>query len=137
VKRDQFLARVDDAMASIPEEFRQALTNIAIVVEDEPTAAQLADVGVEPPDTLFGLYEGTPLTEREWARGNVLPDKITLFQGPIQDSSDDDDDLVRAIGETLIHEIGHYFGLSEEEIEDIEQRYWYGDEAGGDAEEEK
>jgi predicted Zn-dependent protease with MMP-like domain len=137
VKRDQFLARVDDAMASIPEEFRQALTNIAIVVEDEPTAAQLAEVGVEPPDTLFGLYEGTPLTEREWARGNVLPDKITLFQGPIEDSSDDADDLVRAIGETLIHEIGHYFGLSEEEIEDIEQRYWHGDEAGDDAEEEK
>lgn len=116
-------------MASIPEEFRQALTNIAIVVEDEPTTAQLAEVGVEPPDSLFGLYEGTPLTEREWSRGNVLPDKITLFQAPIEDSSDDEDDLVRAIGETLIHEIGHYFGLSEEQIEEIEQRYWYGDEA--------
>jgi len=128
VKRDQFLARVDEAMASIPDEFRQALTNIAIVVEDEPTPGQLAEVGVEPPDTLFGLYEGTPLTEREWARGNVLPDKITLFQGPIEESADDEDDLVRAIGETLIHEIGHYFGLSEDEIEDIEQRYWYGDE---------
>lgn len=121
-------------MASIPDEFRQALTNIAIVVEDEPTARQLAEVGVEPPDTLFGLYEGTPLTEREWARGNVLPDKITLFQGPIEDSSDDEDDLVRAIGETLIHEIGHYFGLSEEQIEDIEQRYWYGDEPGDEHE---
>lgn len=127
MNRDRFLARVDEALASIPEEFRQALTNIAIVVEDEPTAAQLAEVGVEPPDTLLGLYQGTPITERQWAHGNVLPDKITLFQAPIEESSDDEDDLVRAVGETLIHEVGHYFGLSEEEIEEIEQRYWYGD----------
>ena len=127
MNRDRFLARVDEALASIPEEFRQALTNIAIVVEDEPSAAQLAEVGVEPPDTLLGLYQGTPITERQWAHGNVLPDKITLFQAPIEESSDDEDDLVRAVGETLIHEVGHYFGLSEEEIEEIEQRYWYGD----------
>lgn len=127
MNRDRFLARVDEALASIPEEFRHALTNIAIVVEDEPSAAQLAEVGVEPPDTLLGLYQGTPITERQWAHGNVLPDKITLFQAPIEESSDDEDDLVRAVGETLIHEVGHYFGLSEEEIEEIEQRYWYGD----------
>jgi predicted Zn-dependent protease with MMP-like domain len=134
VNRDQFLARVDEAMAGIPEEFRKALVNIAVVVEDEPSATQLAEVGVEPPDTLFGLYEGTPLTERQWAHGNVLPDKITLFQGPIEDASDDEEDLVRAIGETLIHEVGHYFGLSEAQIEAIEDQYWYG-EAGDDDEE--
>jgi predicted Zn-dependent protease with MMP-like domain len=132
VKREEFLTRVDEALASIPEEFRRALINIAIVIEDEPSAAQLAEVGVEPPDTLLGLYQGTPITERQWAHGNVLPDKITLFQLPIEESSDDEDDLVRAIGETLIHEVGHYFGLSEEEIEEIEQRYWYGD--GNDTE---
>ena len=107
VKREDFLARVDAALTLIPTEFRQALTNIAIVVEDEPSSAQLAEVGVVPPDTLFGLYEGTPLPERQWAHGNVLPDKITLFQAPIEDSSDDEDDLVGAIGETLIHEVGH------------------------------
>ena len=83
-------------------------------------------MGIEPPDTLLGLYEGTPLTERQWAHGNVLPDKITLFQLPIEDASDDEDDVVVAIGETLIHEIGHYFGLSEEEIEEIEEQYWRG-----------
>ena len=56
----------------------------------------------------------------------MLPDKITLFQRPIEDESDDDEDTIVAIGETLIHEIGHYFGLSEEEIEEIEERYWRG-----------
>jgi predicted Zn-dependent protease with MMP-like domain len=126
--REVFLGFVDEALATIPPKFRDALVNIAIVVEDEPSEAQLADVGIEPPDTLLGLYEGTPLTERQWAHGNALPDKITLFQGPIEDASDDEDDMVIAIGETLIHEIGHYFGLSEEEIEEIEERYWRGDD---------
>ena len=124
MKREAFRRLVDEALESIPPEFRDAMQNIAIVIEDEPTLEQLASVEIEPPDTLLGLYEGTPLTERHWAHGNVLPDKITLFQGPIEDSSDDDEDVVVAIGETLIHEIGHYFGLSEEQIEEIEERYW-------------
>lgn len=123
--RDAFLGLVDEALASIPPRFREALTNMAIVVEDEPTMAQLASVELAPPDTLLGLYEGTPLTERAWAHGNALPDKVTLFQGPIEDTSDDEDDVVVAIGETLIHELGHYFGLSEEEIEEIEEQYWH------------
>jgi len=130
--RDEFRACVDDALASIPDHFRDAMSNIAIVIEDEPSAETLEDVGIEPPDTLFGLYQGTPLTERTWAHGNTLPDKITLYQSVIEDESDGPDDVVVAIGETLIHEIGHYFGLSEEEIEEIEERYWHGN--GGDAE---
>jgi len=120
----RFRQLVDEALETIPVEFRDAMRNIAIVVEDEPTTRQLADVGIEPPDTLFGLYEGVPLTERAWSEGGTLPDKITLFQRPIEDASADEDDLVIGIGETLIHEIGHYFGLSEEEIEEIEERYW-------------
>jgi predicted Zn-dependent protease with MMP-like domain len=130
MNRARFRKLVDEALATIPEEFRQAMANMAIVVEDEPSPGQLADVGVEPPDTLFGLYEGTPLTERQWSHETPLPDKITLFQGPIEDASDGEDDVIVAIGETLIHEVGHYFGLSEEEIEAIEERYWRG--AGDD-----
>ena len=127
MKRAEFLALVNDAMAMIPDRFRDAMKNIAVVVEDEPSARALADVGLEPPDTLLGLYEGIPLTERQWAHGNVLPDKITLFQLPIEDASSDSEDVMIAIAETLIHEVGHYFGLSEEEIEEIEERYWNGD----------
>jgi predicted Zn-dependent protease with MMP-like domain len=127
--RERFRQLVDEALESIPDDFREAMTNIAIVIEQEPTMTQLDEVGLEPPETLLGLYEGTPLTERQWAHGNVLPDKITLFQGPIEADSESEDDIVVAIGETLIHEIGHYFGLSEEEIEEIEDRYWH---AGAD-----
>jgi predicted Zn-dependent protease with MMP-like domain len=132
--REEFRALVDEALATIPDRFREAMQNIAIVVEDEPSARVLDDVGIEPPDTLLGLYEGTPLTERQWAHGNVLPDKITLFQDPIEDSSNDREDTVVAIAETLIHEVGHYFGLSEEEIEEIEDRYWHGEDIDDDVE---
>jgi predicted Zn-dependent protease with MMP-like domain len=128
--RDAFQRLVDAALETIPAEFRAALDNIAIVIEDEPAPDQLDQVDVEPPDTLLGLYEGTPLTEREWAHGNVLPDKITLFQGPIEDASEDEDDAMVVVGETLIHEIGHYFGLSEDEIERIERDYWHRDTPG-------
>jgi len=100
------------------------MTNLAIVVEDEPSPDLLREMEIEPPETLFGLYQGTPLTERRWDYGNVLPDRILLFQGPHEREAEDHDELVVSIGETLIHEIGHYFGLSEEEIEAIEERYW-------------
>lgn len=127
--RDEFDKLVAEAVRSIPKRFRDAMQNIAIVVEDEPALDTLEEVGIEPPDTLLGLYQGTPLTERQWAHGNVLPDKITLYQWPIEDESENEDDLVVAIGETLIHEVGHYFGLSEEEIEEIEDKYWHAAEA--------
>jgi len=123
-KRDQFEKLVAEALASIPRRFRDAMNNIAIVVEDEPGSELLDEMDVEPGGTLLGLYQGTPLTERGSSYGNVLPDRILLFQGPLERESDDLDDLVVAIGETLIHEIGHYFGLSEDEIEEIEDKYW-------------
>ena len=125
---EQFQQLVSEAIDSLPRRFREAMVNMAIVVEDEPTLDQLRQVEVEPPDTIYGLYEGIPLPERQWAHGNVLPDKISIFRLPILEDSVDEDDIVVGIGETLIHEVGHYFGLSEEEIMDIEERYWRGDE---------
>jgi predicted Zn-dependent protease with MMP-like domain len=127
VDRKAFEQLVADALHSIPRRFRKAMKNIAIVVEDEPAEDLLDDMAIEPPDTLLGLYQGTPLTERTSSYGNVLPDRVLIFQGPHERAAEDEDDLVVAIGETLIHEIGHYFGLSEEEIEEIEERYWRGD----------
>jgi predicted Zn-dependent protease with MMP-like domain len=123
-KKESFEKLVADALASIPRRFRDAMSNIAIVVEDEPEPALLDEMEVERGGTLLGLYQGTPLTERRWDYGNTLPDRILLFQGPLERESDDEEDLVVAIGETLIHEIGHYFGLSEDEIEAIEEQYW-------------
>lgn len=125
--RDEFERHVAHALRSIPSRFRHAMQNLAIVVEDEPPRALLREMSIDPPDTLFGLYQGTPLTERRWDYGNTLPDRILLFQGPHEREATDDEDLVGSIAETLIHEIGHYFGLSEDEIEAIEEQYWRGD----------
>jgi predicted Zn-dependent protease with MMP-like domain len=127
MNRRAFELLVQDALGSIPKRFRRAMKNLAIVVEEEPDADLLAEMAIEPPDTLLGLYQGIPLTERRWDYGNTLPDRILLFQGPLERESDDETDLVVAIGETLIHEVGHYFGLSEAEIEAIEEQYWRGD----------
>lgn len=129
MKKAVFEQLVADALASIPRRFRKAISNLVIVVEDEPSSDLLSEMAIEPPDTLFGLYQGTPLTERGWGHGNTLPDRILLFQGPHERAAEDDDDLVVSIGETLIHEVGHYFGLSEEEIEEIEARYWRGEDS--------
>jgi predicted Zn-dependent protease with MMP-like domain len=126
VERKEFEQLVAEALASIPRRFRKAMKNIAIVVEDEPSRDLLREMEIEPPDTLLGLYQGTPLTERPWGYGNALPDRVLIFQGPHERAAEDEDDLVVAIGETLIHEIGHYFGMNEEEIEEIEERYWAG-----------
>lgn len=128
MERKRFEQLVAEALASVPRRFRDAMKNIAIVVEDEPAPDLLDEMGIAPPDTLLGLYQGTPLTERTWAYGNTLPDRVLIFQGPHERDADDEDDLVVAIGETLIHEIGHYFGLSEDEIQEIEEKYWRGEE---------
>jgi len=75
---------------------------------------------IEPPDTLFGLYHGTPLPERPWAYGTCChDDRISIYQRPILDACQTEDEVVATIGETVIHEVGHYFGLSEEELEAI------------------
>ncbi len=126
--RKRFERLVAEALETIPRRFRQAIRNVAVVVEDEPSPELLADMGIEPPETLFGLYQGTPLPERSWDYGNQLPDRIVIFQRPIEEACGDDEaEIVQTIGETVIHEFGHYFGLSEEEIEAIEERYWRGE----------
>ena len=125
--RAEFERLVREAVLLIPPRFRREMKNLALVVEMEPSAALLDEMEIEPPDSLYGLYQGTPLTERTWDFGNTLPDRITIFQRPIEEDCEDEDEIRAVIGETLIHEVGHYFGLSEEEIEEIEERYWRGE----------
>ncbi len=134
--RERFERLVVEAVALIPKRFRREMKNLALVVEDEPSAALLDEMEIEPPDSLYGLYQGTPLPERAWAHGNTLPDRVTLFQKPIEEDCEDEDEVRAVIGETLIHEVGHYFGLSEEEIEEIEEQYWRGGTLGPDEDDE-
>ena len=130
--RAAFERLVAEAVKLIPPRFRREMKNLALVVESEPSPELLEEMEIEPPDSLYGLYQGTPLPERGWGFGNALPDRITLFQRPIEEDCEDEDDIRAVIGETLIHEVGHYFGLSEEEIEAIEEQYWRGETASDD-----
>ena len=134
--RERFQQLVVEAVTLIPKRFRREMKNLALVVEDEPTAALLEEMEIVAPDSLYGLYQGTPLPERSWGFGNALPDRITLYQRPIEEDCDDEDDVRAVIGETLIHEVGHYFGLSEDEIQDIEERYWRGETLTADEDDE-
>ena len=126
----EFARLAEEAVALIPVRFRRAMTNLAVVIEDHPSASLLEEMEVEPPDSLYGLYSGTPLPERHWDDGNRLPDRITLFQQPIEEDAADADDARIIIAETLLHEVGHYFGMSEEEIEEVETRFWHAREGG-------
>lgn len=127
--RAQFKALVEEAIDSIPRRFAEAIDNVAIVIEDHPSRDLLDEMDMGPDDVLFGLYQGTPLTERE-SYGNTLPDKITLYHRAIEEECDGDEDLMfEEIVDTLFHELGHYFGLSEDEIMEIEERYWRGESA--------
>ena len=125
--QERFTQLVEDALRDIPRRFRDAMTNVAVVVEQAPSAEILEDMEIGPEDTLFGLYHGTPLTERGWGYGNALPDRISIYQIPIEEACEDDEEIRDCVAETVIHEFGHYFGMSEEEIEEIEEKYWRGE----------
>jgi predicted Zn-dependent protease with MMP-like domain len=118
--RRQFEALVERALRRLPRKFRDKLANIAVVVEDWPDDETLADLGIEPPDTLYGLYRGVDLTHRDSGYGNVLPDTVTIYQGPIEEDCADEEEMADLVRETVIHELGHYFGLDDETMERIE-----------------
>ena len=125
--RERFKRLVEEALDEIPPRFRAEMKNVAVVVEDEPPQHILDEMEIGPDDTLFGLYQGTPLPERRWDYGNALPDRISIYQFPIEDACADEDEVRDCVAETVIHEFGHYFGMSEAEIEEIEEKYWRGE----------
>lgn len=119
LSREEFRQLVARAVASLPSRVMEHLSNIDIVVEALPTSEELAMAGTGPGETLFGLYTGIPLTERTSSYGMVLPDKITLYQRSIEEGCRTKEEVQAQIRTTLLHEIGHHFGLSEEELEQV------------------
>jgi predicted Zn-dependent protease with MMP-like domain len=110
-------ARVLD---ELPDEFRDQLRNVEIVVQKRPSKRQLREMELEEDDeVLYGLYEGIPLPDRSAFDPPLLPDKITLFFEPLVEDFPDPDDLREQIRLTVIHEIAHYFGMDDEEIEKL------------------
>jgi len=118
--RPEFETLVERALRTLPRRFKDKISNVAIVVEDWADEETLEQVGIEPPDTLYGLYRGIDLTRRDTSYGNVLPDTIHIYQGPIEEDCADTEEMAELVRDTVIHEIGHYFGLDDDTMEDIE-----------------
>lgn len=119
--RRAFEQLVDRAVTRLPKKFRAKLDNIAVVVEDWADDDTLAEMGIEPPDTLYGLYRGTDLPRRGSFYGGVLPDVITIYQGPIEEDCDTLEEMEAVVQDTVVHEIGHYFGLDDDRLDELEQ----------------
>ena len=117
--RKKFEELVERSLRRLPKKFLSALDNIGVEIEAEPPQEVLDDMGIED-DGLYGLYQGTPLTEREWNYGNVLPDRITIYQGPIERDARSDEEIEEIVLDTVVHEIGHYFGFDDETLYGIE-----------------
>ena len=109
------------AVNSLPAEILHLLDNVEIVVEPFPTPEQVRRAGLRPPATLLGLYEGVPRTTRGAFYNMAPPDKITIFQKPIEAISHSEEEMYRHIQETLLHEIAHHFGFDEEHIQALER----------------
>ena len=120
--RKAFEQVVEEALAGLPAEFRERLENVVVQVEPRPTARQRESVGLGPNDDLFGLYEGVPLTERAPDFAG-MPDRVSIFQEPIESACANRAEMIQEIQDTVVHEIGHFFGLEEDELEATESEY--------------
>jgi predicted Zn-dependent protease with MMP-like domain len=121
LNRREFEKLVERALTRLPGRFRERIENVAVVVEDWADDDTLAEMEIEPPDTLYGLYRGTDLTRRDSFYGGVLPDTITIYQGPIEEDCDSREEMEGLIRDTVVHEVGHYFGLDDDRLEELEQ----------------
>ena len=120
ISREQFERLVHKALSNIPADIRLSIQNVDIVVDNVATMNQIAGTGIENEMELLGLYEGIPITER-YGYDMVLPDKITLFQRPIEAICDNQEQITEEISKTLIHEIAHHFGLDDNHLDQLER----------------
>jgi predicted Zn-dependent protease with MMP-like domain len=116
---EEFDDVVTEAIANLPKEFKDALDDVEVFVEDLPSREQLAKVGLRGHYTLLGLYEGTPLEKRSVFQNSRFPDKITLFRQTIENHCPTREGMVEQIRRTLLHEIGHHFGMTDRELREL------------------
>jgi predicted Zn-dependent protease with MMP-like domain len=116
VPPEEFEQLVARALDGLPEDFAEMLENVAVVVEEEPDPDDLEALGMDPDEELFGLYQGVPLPERGAGAYSALPDRIAIYRGPILRYCQDRREVIREVRDTVVHELGHYFGLDEDDM---------------------
>jgi len=117
--RKAFESLVQDAIHDLPQLFKDRLNNVAIIVEDYPSQELLDRMGVPENQTLFGFYEGVPLTERGHFGAPLYPDRILIFQGPIEEACESPEDIKEEVRITVVHEIAHFFGIDDDALEEM------------------
>ncbi len=117
--RDRFRKLVSEALDALPEEFRARVRNVAVVVEDYPADVGPPESVPENQDLLMGVFEGTPLTQKGSMLLEAGPDRVVLYQRNIEAVCDNDEDIREEIRLTVLHELGHYFGLEEDDLADV------------------
>lgn len=108
---------VEEALGNIPEPFLSRLQNVAVVIEDEPPREMLRSLGIPTGETLFGLYDGIPLTDRGEGYNLVPPDRILIFRRPILAACSSPEEVKEQVRTTVLHEVAHYYGIDDEELE--------------------
>jgi predicted Zn-dependent protease with MMP-like domain len=119
--RKEFEELVVLALKRLPKFFKKKMKNVDVVVEDRASRDLLFEMGLQSSLELLGLYQGVPLDRRGFYYGNVLPDKITLFQIPIESMCQTEEEIEAKVKEVVIHEVGHYFGLDDERLRELER----------------
>jgi predicted Zn-dependent protease with MMP-like domain len=120
ISDERFDELISEALATLPGEHIKNIQNVAIVMQDEPTEQQRQKLRLRSDQSLYGLYEGVPLTQRQ-GHTPTLPDKITVFKLPLSENVEYESELREAIRHTLWHEVGHYYGLDHKRIRELEQ----------------
>jgi predicted Zn-dependent protease with MMP-like domain len=117
VSKAHFASLVERALAGLPQPFARVLEEVPVEIRDRPTRRQLREQGLDEDELLLGLYIGHPLTERSVEDSGRFPDVIYIFQEDVELCSDSEAELVREVRTTVLHEIGHHFGMDEEELD--------------------
>lgn len=120
MERERFEQLVEKALEAIPNKFRKLIDNLAIIVEEKPKIEVYKKTGTSPLAGILGTYHGIPFKHRGPYYGNQPPDMIVIYQKPIEDICTTDDEIREKIREVVFHEIGHYFGMTEKELREIE-----------------
>ncbi len=119
--RREFEEITHNALKGLPKFFKEKMENVDVVIESKAPRSLLLKMGLKSPNELLGLYQGVPFNRRGFYYGNVLPDKITLFQIPIESCCRTKEEIEDKVREVVIHEVGHYFGLDEERLRELER----------------
>ena len=121
MEREQFERLVEEALAGLPQKFKKYIENVVVIVEDYPSGETRRKVGASRSSSILGLYHGVPFKHRGPYYGNIPPDVIVIYQKPIEDICETEEELKEKVQDVVLHEVGHYFGMSDAELHRLER----------------